>query len=56
MELRNHPQMSVQGRRSWPPVWVWIDGKPDKHPKGEVGVLKKSDNPFDHPSSLTDCF
>ena len=41
MELRDHPLMSVQGRRSWPPVWVWIGGQPAKHPKGEVGVLKE---------------
>jgi hypothetical protein len=40
MELRNHPLMSVRGHRSWPPVWVWIGGRPDQHPEGEIGVLK----------------
>ena len=40
MELRNHPLMSIQGRRNWPPTWVWIGGRPNKEPKGEVGILK----------------
>ena len=32
--------MSMQGHRSWPPVWAWIGGGPDRHPEGEIGVLK----------------
>ena len=38
--LRDHPLMSYKGVPSWPPVWTWIDGREDKHPKGEVGILK----------------
>src|SRR6266550_8514557 len=38
--LRNHPQMSYKGVPSWPPRWIWLDGPEDKHPKGEVGVLR----------------
>jgi hypothetical protein len=31
--------MSYGGVPSWPPVWVWIGGKENKHPQGEVGIL-----------------
>ena len=40
MLLRDHPLMSYKGVPSWPPVWTWIDGLEDKHPRGEVGVLR----------------
>lgn len=41
MELRYHPLMSRYGGiHNWPPAWVWISGKENKHPKGEVGVLR----------------
>jgi hypothetical protein len=32
--------MSYRGARSWPPTWVWIDGPEEKHPKGEIGILR----------------
>jgi hypothetical protein len=38
--LRNHPQMSYKGVPSWPPRWIWLEGPEDKHPKGEVGILR----------------
>ena len=40
VSLRNHPQMSYKGVPSWPPRWIWLDGPEDKHPKGEVGILR----------------
>jgi hypothetical protein len=40
LSLRNHPLMSYQGVPNWPPTWMWIDGREDKHPKGEVGILR----------------
>jgi hypothetical protein len=39
MQLRDHPLMSYRGNRSWPPAWVWIDGREEQRPKGEVGIL-----------------
>jgi hypothetical protein len=41
MELRNHPLMSYRGRPNWPPRWVWLGGKKNERPTGEVGVLKE---------------
>jgi hypothetical protein len=32
--------MSYHGVRNWPPAWTWIDGAEDKHPKGEIGILR----------------
>ncbi len=26
---------------SWPPDWIWTHGLEDKHPIGEVGVLRR---------------
>ena len=40
MLLRNHPLMRYRGLPSWPPAWTWIDGGEDKHPKGELGILR----------------
>ena len=40
MLLRDHPLMSYRGIRNWPPAWTWIDGREDKHPKGEIGILR----------------
>jgi hypothetical protein len=37
--LRHHPLMSYHGVPNWPPTWTWIDGREDKHPKGEIGTL-----------------
>jgi hypothetical protein len=40
MQLRDHLLMSYRGSRSWPPAWVWIDGREDKRSKGEFGILR----------------
>jgi hypothetical protein len=40
LKLRDHPLMSYHGIRNWPPTWTWIDGPKDKHPKGEIGILR----------------
>jgi hypothetical protein len=40
MLLRDHPLMSYKGVPSWPPTWAWIDGREDKDPKGDVGILR----------------
>jgi len=41
MKLRNHPLLSHNGVKTWPPTWTWIDGPAKKAPKGEVGILKE---------------
>jgi hypothetical protein len=41
MKLREHPLMSYHGLQSWPPVWTWVGGSDNQHPRGEVGVLKE---------------
>src|SRR5262245_30469630 len=40
MLLRDHPLISYRGIPSWPPTWTWTVGSEDRHPKGEVGILK----------------
>jgi hypothetical protein len=40
MLLRDHPLMRYHGIPNWPPAWSWIDGLENKHPQGEVGILK----------------
>ena len=40
MLLRDHPLMSYMGLPNWPPTWTWIEGREDKHPKGEIGTLR----------------
>jgi hypothetical protein len=40
MVLRDHPLMSFHGIPNWPPTWIWIDGPEEKHPKGELGILR----------------
>jgi hypothetical protein len=51
MLLREHPLMSYKGNRSWPPTWSWLGDGINRHPNGEVGVLKEAKlptaNPFD---------
>jgi hypothetical protein len=39
MLLRDHPLMTYQNSRSWPPVWLYRGGFDNTHPRGEVGVL-----------------
>jgi hypothetical protein len=41
MELRKHPLMSYGRVPNWPPAWVWIGGRENQYPKGEVGILSK---------------
>jgi hypothetical protein len=41
VQLRDHPLMRCRGRPNWPPAWTWIDGKENKNPKGELGMLKQ---------------
>src|SRR5262245_19642522 len=41
MKLRDHLLLSRYGVKSWPPTWTWIDGRANKKPKGEVGILKQ---------------
>jgi hypothetical protein len=55
MELRSHPLMSYRNGLSWPPIWMWIDGKENQHPRGEVGVLKRV-KPYDPGAHLPVCF
>jgi hypothetical protein len=40
MKLRDHPLMSYHKLHNWPPTWTWIDGPEDKHPTGEIGMLR----------------
>ncbi|HEU0047565.1 MAG TPA: hypothetical protein VFQ43_08170, partial [Nitrososphaera sp.] len=43
------PLVSYRNQSSWPPAWIWIGGNENKHPRGEVGVLKQLklvDGPF----------
>jgi hypothetical protein len=52
MLLRNHPLLTYQNRRSWPPAWLYCGGFDNTYPRGEVGILKNvfpsSINPFTH--------
>ncbi len=40
MLLRNHPLLTSQNSRGWPPEWLWCAGFDNTHPRGEVGILK----------------
>src|SRR5437867_11488613 len=40
MALRNHPLMSYKHLPNWSPAWYWLGGENNKHPKGEIGMLK----------------
>jgi hypothetical protein len=40
MLFRDHPLMRRRGVASWPPTWTWTGGPENRHPKGEVGVLR----------------
>jgi len=39
--VRKHPLMAYRGQKNWPPVWLWTGRGENKHPHGEVGVLKE---------------
>jgi hypothetical protein len=45
MLLREHPLFSYHGMHSWPPTWTWIAGLDNKHPKGEIGILRRVQKP-----------
>lgn len=40
LPLRDHPLMSYQGLRNWPPEWTWVGGQSNLQPQGEIGVLQ----------------
>ena len=40
MLLRNHPLFNHRGVPSWPPAWTWVSGTDNKHPIGEIGILR----------------
>src|SRR5262245_26402755 len=40
MLLRNHPLFNHRGVPSWPPAWTWVSGLDNKHPMGEIGILR----------------
>jgi hypothetical protein len=54
MLLRAHPLFSYHGMHSWPPTWTWIAGLDNKHPKGEIGILRKVQESKVQPSNR--CF
>jgi hypothetical protein len=45
MELRAHPLMSYRNLPNWPPTWVWLYGKKNLYPRGEIGVLREVRQP-----------
>jgi hypothetical protein len=51
MLLRDHPLMTYQNSRSWPPVWFYRGGFDNTHPRGEVGILKNVFVSSVHPST-----
>jgi hypothetical protein len=55
MQLRDHPLMSYRQFSTWPPVWMWIGGTEDRHPKGEVGTLRRVKVVDGHPT-VHKCF
>jgi hypothetical protein len=40
MALRDHPLLTYRGVPSWPPTWTWTGGSDNKHPEGEIGIMK----------------
>jgi hypothetical protein len=40
MLFRDHPLLTYQNRRSWPPAWLYCGGFDNTYPQGEVGILK----------------
>jgi len=40
MLLRDHPLLTYQNRRSWPPDWLYCGGFDNTYPRGEIGLLK----------------
>src|SRR5262245_33614828 len=52
MLLRCHPLFSYHGMHSWPPTWTWIAGVDNKHPKGEIGILRRVQESKVQPSNI----
>ena len=52
--LRNHPLLSYRAVHSWPPVWHFMGDGINKHPRGEVGILKEVKTPVSGP--FNQCF
>jgi hypothetical protein len=40
IKLREHPDLTDQGIRTWPPNWVRTSGKQITATDGEIGILK----------------
>jgi hypothetical protein len=40
MLLRDHPLLTHQNIRTWPPAWLYCVGFDNTYPLGEVGILK----------------
>jgi hypothetical protein len=53
MFLRDHPLMTHQGIRNWPPIWICTTGKQAHPARGEFGILKQVKA---HDYSLSKCF
>jgi hypothetical protein len=51
MLLRDHPLLTYQSIRSWPPAWLYCRGFDNTHPRGEVGILKNVFVSSVHPST-----
>jgi hypothetical protein len=49
MALRNHLLMSYKGVHSWPPAWNCLGDGLNRHPRGEVGVLREVKVPVKNP-------
>jgi hypothetical protein len=53
MSLRDHPMLTYQGIRSWPPPWVQTGGKKNAIAEGEVGILQDVKT---HDALSSNCF
>ena len=40
IKLREHPDLTDQGVRSWPPNWIRTSGKEITATNGEIGILR----------------
>src|SRR5919109_3802287 len=49
MNLRNHPFISCRGVHAWPPAWNWLGDGLNRHPRGEVGILRDVKIPVTNP-------
>ena|SRR5215471_2424477 len=42
MKLRDHPHMSSNGLRTWPPCWLCVYGKNKAVEQNEIGALTRA--------------